>query len=213
MKKHDFTMIELTLCVGAAVLLTVFCVTAASGNAVSAKTTACLNNLNIWSKGIALYADANDGYGIPQRVAAEGGAGLDIWCGYKSPLRNMLAPGVSDRAWRSGGTITGCPEAVNNWAKRKYSYGHNTSVLGDINNAVKLSLFQFPQTKIAFADATMYNFQVGSYEVETSARLALRHEGGNAVNLLFLDGHTKIWAGKEIASQGAPRKIRAMFRR
>jgi prepilin-type processing-associated H-X9-DG protein len=212
MKKNNFTMLELVLCVSAVVLLTIFCVTAAGSNAVSAKTTACLNNLNVWSKGLTLYAEANDGYGIPQRIAVEGGK-FDIWCGYKSPLRNMLAPGVSDRAWRSGGTITGCPENVNNWAKRKYSYGHNTSLLGDNSNAVKISQFQFPQTKVAFADATMYNFQVGSYEAETSARLAVRHEGGNATNMLFLDGHTKTWAGKEVASRNAPRQIRAMFRR
>ena len=58
---------------------------------------------------------------------------------------------------------------------------------------------------VAFADANYYNFAPETYHIKYEwPRLELRHQSGNAVNMVHTDGHVETFTGAYIMQGKMP---------
>jgi prepilin-type processing-associated H-X9-DG protein len=71
--------------------------------------------------------------------------------------------------------------------------------MGTEIKSYKITQLKNPSKYVAFGDATYWNFGRSTYHLGYAyPRLHVRHQGDNAVNLTYVDGHVGTWVGRSI---------------
>ena len=151
-----------------------------------------------------------------------------VWSDYNAWLRYYCFPNATKEIWGMGYSINGCPSVVDSTSSyeacnssgvpiiktisptsddikegrglgsRYWSYGHNTSLMGNIdkNDSKNSKLYKQnwlnnPSKYFAFADSYTNNFSHKNYLHNYHRRLTSRHLGKKALNVVFADGHVE----------------------
>lgn len=211
--KKFFTLIELLVVIAIIAILAALLMPALAKARGAARSSICVSNLKQWGTGISFYADEYDGFVFPSKQRNRLTTALIDWNHHNTPLKQMIAGGVSDDTWMTGKSINGCPEHSNSivLASRTcayFSYLTNYKVNQQLTNYLpKLGRITNPGFLILILEANRYAAEGGSYISSGASgisslsyisgsgfRQGYLHNGNT--NLLYVDGH--VAATKEI---------------
>ena len=186
--RTDFTLIELLVVIAIIAILAAMLMPALQQARERGKAASCKSNLKTYGTAIALYADSQDGWCLPQRTNHAHKGSYSIFLLANEWLHKTLSTASVD-AWRAGKAFNGCPSrtrdprpdsdaksnadlaTVSTPDRRGLSYAHCTGVLGAIcDNPMdssrrdtrqrKLSVFRKPSLYWGFVDSEFYQVQI-----------------------------------------------------
>jgi len=157
----------------------------------SAQSARCQSNLR--SIGVAVASFLAD-HGKPPSITAgtlNEYMGIPYAYGKTNNPVNPVWFCPADRRPREEGWISGP------FGSTKVSYGANQEVIG--TDSAEGTFGKTPVVKIARPSETINYIEATRYycgNKPADQRAAFRHSGGNALNILFFDGHVEQFAGK-----------------
>jgi len=202
-----FTLIELLVVIAIIAILAAMLMPALQQARERGKTASCQSNMKTLGIAISLYADAFDGYCMPQKTAASGQ--LKPWLNTGEWLHKNVGA-CSTVAWNNGKSFNGCPsrrpgsidsgaadEVSKTSHKRGLSYAHCSYVLGTQDSTTKearprkFSAFKMPSRYWAFVDSEEYFVHYDSVATTraTSNKDMLSFRHNESMNICHLDGH------------------------
>jgi len=105
-KQNSFTLIELLIVIAIIAILAAMLMPALQQARETAKASDCRANLKTYGTAIALYADTQDGWCLPQRTNLTGNK--QIFLPANEWLHKTLSTASVD-AWQAGKAFNGCP--------------------------------------------------------------------------------------------------------
>ena len=216
--RQGFTLIELLVVIAIIAILAAMLMPALQQARERGKDASCKSNLKTYGTAIALYADSQDGWCLPQRTNLTGNKKIFLLAN-EWLHKNMSTASVD--AWRAGNSFNGCPsrtrdprtdaeakshadlQTVSTPDRKGLSYGHCSAVLGAIcDNPMdssrkqtrqrKLSVFKKPSLYWGFVDSEIYQVQITqlTYTRESSEKAdGISFRHNESLNAAHLDGH------------------------
>jgi len=216
--RQGFTLIELLVVIAIIAILAAMLMPALQQARERGKDASCKSNLKTYGTAIALYADSQDGWCLPQRTNLTGNKKIFLLAN-EWLHKNMST--ASEDAWRAGKSFNGCPSrtrdprtdaeakdhadlaTVSTPDRRGLSYAHCSAVLGAIcDNPMessrkstrqrKLSVFKKPSLYWGFVDSEIYQVQTSqlTYTRESSEKAdGISFRHNESLNAVHLDGH------------------------
>ena len=236
-KLHSFTLIELLVVIAIIAILAAILMPALSSSRVRAQVAVCQNNMRELGQAVHKYADDFNGVVVPRRCFDGDYWPRNITSHKYMHWKSLLCPASQDSiisgtstvpnenyriAWRTGAfvsqysfraTTQACGYAIN----RSYIYDFNDAPAKD--TLTTFAIVKAPSRWLMFGEASTQ--KKSSYPCYTARTVYNTNDemgflypwhGGNALNLLFGDGHvTRInagadgWVGTElIYADGGP---------
>ena len=213
MKLKKFTLIELLVVIAIIAILAAILLPALQKARAKARSTTCLNNVKQCFIVFRTYEDANDGF-LPAAYD-----GSNTWLSFMGETMKMVAKAgwtatdgytVKRQFYLAG--AWGCPEDQRMTPGARYAYptyafsyafshGIGTASMGYGYNGhsviqkqpSKPGKIRRPGNVALIMDG--YHYTITSCADSNPQSPALRHDNGNSLNILFLDGHADTWIG------------------